>query len=373
MRNLAVHASNTGATDEASRAADQAQIESAMDTLNRISQSTQFGTRQLLDGTSGVNATISNSNIDSVAVGKDANLGFIDLAGVTAGTQAAVTGSHAYTATSDTIGADGILTINGKSFEVKTGQTLQSIMDQVNSANIGVTATFNGTNMVFTNDEYGTAYKVDYNESADILNGGAQSSSTGTDSVATATYEDGTTEDLQGSGLQLRSVNDMVITLKGGATAGAYANAVYVKDDSLKFQVGAFAGQNSTVNIQSTAANNLGTSAMGLTNKAWTVADIDVTTYEGAQDALKLLDSAISEVSKRRSDLGAFQKNVLESNISSLSIAKENIAASESSIRDTDMAAEMVTFTRNQILMQAGTAMLSQANQAPQNLLSLLR
>ena len=77
-------------------------------------------------------------------------------------------------------------------------------------------------------------------------------------------------------------------------------------------------------------------------------------------------------MSKARSTLGATQ-NRLESSIRNLSVASENLAAAESRIRDTDMAEEMVKFTRHQILSQAGTAMLAQANQAPQGVLSLLR
>ena len=121
------------------------------------------------------------------------------------------------------------------------------------------------------------------------------------------------------------------------------------------------------------AATKLGTSATGLATSATSVADIDVTTLNGAQDALKLIDAAISQVSSQRANLGAFQRNVLESNINSLGVAKENLAASESTIRDADMAAEMVTFTKQQIMMQAGTAMLAQANQLPQQLTQLLR
>ena len=77
-------------------------------------------------------------------------------------------------------------------------------------------------------------------------------------------------------------------------------------------------------------------------------------------------------MSLQRADLGAFQ-NRLEHTINNLNVAAENLAASESRIRDADMASEMVTFTRNQILQQAGTAMLAQANQIPQSVLSLLR
>jgi len=98
---------------------------------------------------------------------------------------------------------------------------------------------------------------------------------------------------------------------------------------------------------------------------------VDVSTASGAEDAITVLDTAIGEVSKQRSALGAVQ-NRLEHTIANLGVAQENLAASESRIRDVDMAAEMVSFTRNQIMIQAGTAMLAQANAVPQTVLQLL-
>lgn len=126
----------------------------------------------------------------------------------------------------------------------------------------------------------------------------------------------------------------------------------------LSFQIGANSGQVTTVKIGDIDATGLSINA------------INVST--GAAGAITALDDAITTVSTLRANLGATQME-LESNINSLSVAKENISASESSIRDTDMASEMVNFTRSQILLQAGTAMLTQANSAPQNLLGLLR
>ena len=128
----------------------------------------------------------------------------------------------------------------------------------------------------------------------------------------------------------------------------------------LEFQIGANAGQVTCVDIDSVAATDLG------------VDSIDLSAGGDAQAAIGAIDAAISLVSTLRATLGASQRD-LESNINTLGVAKENISASESSIRDADMAAEMVAFTRNQILLQAGTAMLTQANQAPQALLSLLK
>ena len=91
-----------------------------------------------------------------------------------------------------------------------------------------------------------------------------------------------------------------------------------------------------------------------------------------ARTAIEAIDTAIATISAARGTLGATQ-NRLESTINNLSVTTENLSASESRIRDTDMAAEMVNFTKNQILQQAGTAMLGQANAVPQSVLSLLR
>ncbi|MDO5672807.1 MAG: flagellin [Actinomycetaceae bacterium] len=99
---------------------------------------------------------------------------------------------------------------------------------------------------------------------------------------------------------------------------------------------------------------------------------VDVSTHASAQTAIGLIDTQIGNVSSARAVLGAVQ-NRFEHTINNLNVAVENLSASESRIRDTDMASEMMQFTRNQILSQAGTSMLAQANQVPQSVLSLLR
>ncbi|QBR92363.1 flagellin [Nocardioides euryhalodurans] len=99
---------------------------------------------------------------------------------------------------------------------------------------------------------------------------------------------------------------------------------------------------------------------------------LDFSSADAAQASVELLDSKIADISTARANLGAYQ-NRFEHTIANLNVAVENLSASESRIRDTDMAQEMMSFTRAQILSQAGTAMLAQANQAPQSVLSLLR
>ena len=103
------------------------------------------------------------------------------------------------------------------------------------------------------------------------------------------------------------------------------------------------------------------------------MSNLDLTSASGATNALKVIDKAIDDVSKGRGNIGNFQRNILESNIRNLGVAKENLQASESSIRDTDIAAEMTMYTKYQILSQAGLSVLGQANSGPQSVLSLIR
>jgi flagellin len=147
---------------------------------------------------------------------------------------------------------------------------------------------------------------------------------------------------------------------QGGATG--YSGA---------FQVGANtnAADQITVNL-STAAFGSGSSLSGFDSAGLGLSGVDLST--GGTAAISALDTAIKGVSTARATLGAYQ-NRFEHTINNLNVAVENLSASESRIRDTDMAQEMVSFTRSQILTQAGTSMLAQANQAPQNVLSLLR
>ena len=132
------------------------------------------------------------------------------------------------------------------------------------------------------------------------------------------------------------------------------------------FQVGYAAGDTIQVNIAGSAAS------AGFSSTALGVSGVNLSTASGASAAIGLLDTAIKTVSSSRANLGALQ-NRFEHTIKNLSVTQENLSASESRIRDTDMAAEMTNFSRNQILSQAGTSMLAQANSASQNILSLLR
>jgi len=128
---------------------------------------------------------------------------------------------------------------------------------------------------------------------------------------------------------------------------------------SQAFQIGANSTDTVSLTINHTDSSTLGVNSLTLSS--------------GAAAAISAIDSAIATISTTRATLGSFQKDTLQTTINSLSVAQENLQSSEANVRDADMAAEMADYTRNNILLQSGTAMLAQANQSPQAVLQLLR
>ena len=146
---------------------------------------------------------------------------------------------------------------------------------------------------------------------------------------------------------------------------------VHITQNSVVYQIGANQKQTVAFSFGDLRSEQI---ARGVTNKSQfrSLADIDLTNNAGAQDSIKLIDNAIMEIGVLRGNLGSFQKNSLESNLRNLRVSNENLTNAESVIRDSDMAAEMSDFTKNQILIASGTAMAAQANQIPKSVLQLL-
>jgi flagellin len=134
----------------------------------------------------------------------------------------------------------------------------------------------------------------------------------------------------------------------------------------MQFQIGANMDQNEQVFIGTMTAKALGIEGAQGANET-----ISISTPEGANKSIGMLDNALKIVSKQRADLGAYQ-NRFEMAAKGIAVASENLQAAESRIRDTDMASEMVQYTKNQILNQAGTAMLAQANTKTNSVMQLL-
>ena len=138
-------------------------------------------------------------------------------------------------------------------------------------------------------------------------------------------------------------------------------------DSTMQFQIGANMDQNARVYIGTMTASSL-----GLKGAQGGDEQITINSPEEANMTLGAVDAALTQVNKQRADLGAYQ-NRFEMAVKGINIAAENTQAAESRIRDTDMASEMVEFTKNSILTQAGTAMLAQANNQSQTVLALLQ
>lgn len=153
-------------------------------------------------------------------------------------------------------------------------------------------------------------------------------------------------------------------TTIAGATAFATTTGTTTKAKgaSLTLQIG---DTSADFNQMTVSVGDMHTAALG-------IADIDISTQEGAKTAVDKIKSAINSVSSTRGDLGAIQ-NRLEHTINNLSVTAENMTAAESRIRDVDMANEMMAYTKNNILVQSSQAMLAQANQLPQGVLQLLQ
>jgi flagellin len=401
MRQLAVHAANTGVNDLTAVQADQTQIRSALESLNRIAEQTQFGTKKLLDGTAGISAQVTDTaRLAGIFMGSTFNGQIVQSGSVTitvnaAATRATIAGTATYASVNSSIslvaggttGAGGTVVINGQSITVTGNDTVQTLIDRINALTsvTGVSAMFsfaNGSGVVFlTQVNYGANFRIEANQSATLLFAGVNTASAvGVDAVATvqvttsagvtsATFTGGRAAG--DSGLKLKDAygNTLLLTEAGNSTSVTNQRVAVVSAQSLVFQIGANAGQVARVSLRDTRASQLGTTVVA----GKSLQDIDVTTQQGAQDAIRIIDEAISQISQLRGNIGAFQKQVLESTMRSLNVARENLAASESAIRDTNMAEEVMNYTKLQILQQAGMAVLAQANAAPQSVLSLLR
>ncbi|GIV06110.1 MAG: flagellin [Fimbriimonadales bacterium] len=404
MRQLAVASGNTGTNDLTALQANQNQINSAIESINRIAAQTQFGTKKLLDGTAGVSAVVTDfTRVGGMffggsvfgSVGGAASqeyaigTGTITIDVTTAATRASIQGDRGYTPATAIIQTSASVVINGVSFSTQAGTTtIQSFVDQINSQSsvTGVVAELvnNGTNLNvrLRAKEYGANFSVTVDDQQAILfTAATTSSASGTNAAATVsvTNIDGgvVTVLFTGgkaggdSGLKLTDAKGNVILLNeaGNDTTAGDGAIGRTSAGQLEFQIGANAGQVARFSINNMRADKIGTGVVA----GKSLKDIDVTKTGGAEEALKIIDAAIAQVSKLRGDMGAFQKNVLESNMRSLSVAKENLTATESAIRDTNFAEEISRFTKFQILQQAGMSVLGQANFAPQGVLQLIR
>ncbi len=389
-RSLAVASANSGVLTSEQLKANQDQLASIASSVTRIAQQTQFGTKKLLDGSSGVRADVSDATkVESIFTsGTFAGKSLTASQGLNVQVTTAATRATYSTATDIAAGTAvaGSFSLNGTTFSFAAGTSAEEIAATVNAAsgNTGVTASIDtaaGKKIKFDAVKYGTAGQIDYVDPQGLLSaaGTAPGTQTGVNAVATVTLGPTATPTatatftggLQGNdGLTLTDADGNKIRLaEGGNAVAAAAKVGQVSVGSAQFQIGGNQGQTALLSLGNYAATQLGSTAVA----GLSLANIDLTSTTGANNAMAVLDEAINQVSAARGRIGNFQRNILESNVRSLGIAKENLSATESAIRDTDVAAEMSTYTKMQILQQAGLSVLGQANSAPQAVLSLIK
>ncbi len=344
--------------------------------IDRLADSTKYGSSKLLDGSFGGKTAIQN-DAGETKVGSDYVIYKYTDAGANSATVTIDHGTNMAQGTW-TLAASGDGVVNGDQLKITNGSVV-------------ATASLNGTSLVFTDigltlnyaSATTTAQMAGDTITVDATGLSATSWSVDTDAAAslytvstgdgTITLSDGThSQSFSGlsNGAQTLDFSTLGITLVVNSDYDHAADnlngmTLSISGSNTKtFQVGADNNTDNQLNV-SLADTTTGTSGLN-------IASLDLSTRSSSQAALDTLKTAISTLGSRRADIGAYM-NRLGYAAANLATAVENTQAAESVIRDVDMADEMTSFTKNQILMQAGTAMLAQANTAPQQILALFR
>jgi flagellin len=331
MRELAVQSANDTNTAQ-DRAELQKEVNQLSKEISRIGNNTEYNTQKLLDGTyegtfqiganEGQNLNLSVGDMRGFALGAAGNVTFEETVTVTDGADA----------TAATAAQDGTYTIDGTNLKDADGNVVATTGDA------GITWTGNGTGSL-GDDVITFSQKVD---SGTITVSGGK---------ATGTSE------FTNNGLE---AGDYTVDFASGASVLKDANGDVVATST----------DDKTFTADGTTVLTL--DAAAIADMDISIGGVDISSQAAADKAISTINNAIESVSGERSKLGAVQ-NRLEHTINNLGTSSENLTAAESRIRDVDMAAEMMAFTKNNILTQAAQAMLAQANQQPQGVLQLLR
>jgi len=425
IRGLTIEAANTGANSAAERAANQLQIDSAIESITRISNTTSFGGLKLLNGS--LDYTLSGLSTGQITTARINNASFVNQTSlqvdvdVVASAQTAAlfyngsttpTGVLLSAMTLEIAGPDGVQVIT-----LASGRPLAQVVQAVNNltALTGVEASLiNGSansGMVFQSAEYGSDAFVSVRriggptsgDSFDVYkfanNDPVVNTPFGWAALITAnTLVTGERDNGQnvsalvngnlanGKGLRI-SVNspslgiELLLDESFAIDPSSSASTFYVTGGGALFQLGpnVNAQQQAQIGLPSVAASRLGATLVGgaiqylsslKTGQGNSIEEnVTVSDFTTAE---AVLASAIDEITMLRGRLGAFERNVLSTNVRSLQAQFENLTASGSQIRDADFAAETSALTRAQILSSAGTSTLTLANQQSQQVLQLL-
>ena len=409
MRELSIQSANDSNSDS-DRANIQKEVTQLQSELTRIAETTTFNGKNILDGS----FTSSKFHVGAYS-DQTINVSIGSVQATDIGAQQASSAANIGTAVAAAADADtavnGVvaqsITINGNqvsgAIAVAGGSTAATIAGQINAetgttgvsatasnsvvlsglsadgtVSFGLSSRSDATSIVGSEGVVSASITTgDYSNLADAIN--AKSAQTGITATLAADKTSITLDNTAGNDI---AIGDFTSSAAGatinavGADVAAAAISVTLTDGAATDSV-QMAGQVSLSSSSGYSATsdgaNLFTAAAGTAASTLnSVASVDVSTQAGSNAALDVIDKALSSISDNRASLGAIQ-NRLESTISNLSNISENVASARSRVQDADFALETANLTRSQILQQAGTAMLSQANSAPQSVLSLLQ
>ena len=394
-RQLAVHAGNEGVNDPNMLLADQREFANILEQINRVASSTQYGHNYLLDGSRSGNGVTTGANLEFIDAGSEAHSSGAGGYSVTikqAATRSNHTGTVALTQKVIDSGEQITISEGGRTvnFQTEKGKTVEQTLNDLETAIKDgglkldlirpfppMTASNTPQRISFRHKEFGSEHtfqvasntaglvskvsnqNVVVSNGLDVIGEIGGEETYGKGQVLTGAEGAGSTE-----GIRVRYTGEKL-------PPGGKAGTLTFSQNSLTFQVGANANQFSEFSLRSMKTSDLGRGQINDSNFN-SLSDVTMLSAEEAQDAIRVIDKAIEEVNSNRGEMGAFQKNNLESNLNYLRIAHENSVSSESVIRDADMAEEMAKFTRDQIMVEASTAMLAQANQNSLSVLKLL-
>lgn len=407
IRELAVQAANASnsASDRAALNSEASQLISEID---RVATNTSFNGVKLLDGTFtsqtfqvGADSGSSNQiSISSIASAKSASLGVGSGSSYSTTSAGAEVGAIALLANALSINgymvgaaaADGVSSTTSSASGIAIAAAINAVSGQTNvTATVAATALAGTTVTAFATAMVAGDITINGVDIGAIAAAGTAAARGGQVAAAVnaKTAQTGVTATFNTTtgAVALNAADGRNITVVAAATAGGNDVTSGITAGAAA-AAGATDTTRSTVSLSSTSSAGItiaGNTAAGLTAAGLTagytaatatagagVSSLDLTTASGATAALTTIDAALNTVNSSRASLGAYQ-NRFASTVSTLQVTSENLTASRSRIQDADFAAETAGLTRAQILQQAGTAMLAQANQLPQNVLTLLR
>ncbi len=380
LQGLVTQSANSGGLSQEEVNANQLQVDSILNSVNKIAGGTAFQGKKLLNGNYAYSTTgVTTSAFDSLQVnaaklpdGQSMSV-VISVANSATVGQLAFTGAGTGAANNVTLEISGNTGTQQLSFAGSSSTTaIATAINNIKSVT-GVSATASAGGIKFSSTGFGSDQFVSVQSIAGTfaVTGGTSGKDNGTDAVVRV---NGAAAESKGKNVSYRSDTlDMEFDVSTGMNGGA-TKTMSITGGGATFSLGSKVTENdkAALGIQSVSTGSLGDATIGFLSSL-SSGGANSLTSGNLGKAQKVLDKAIKQVSQLRGRLGAFQKYTIGSTVNSLGVAYENVSASESAIRDTDFAAETAKMTRSQILSQAATTVLAQANAAPQSALSLLR